>query len=174
MLCTVVHIIYCHVFLFFLAHCPHPSPPFPKSCHGNYTCIFLNCTGYTSLFCGNINSRKHTTPYIYNDCILKEIDSFKYLGMAFNRQGNLNYAQTVLVQQAIRARAILETYLRNHKHMPVNIVFELFDTLIKPILLYACEIWGNKMGRYKKMHINFIKTALDVKTSKNTCLLQLC
>ena len=52
MLRIVVHIIYFHVLLF-LAHCPHPSPPFPKSCHGNYSCIFLNCTdiyGDTSLF----------------------------------------------------------------------------------------------------------------------------
>ena len=118
------------------------------------------------------NSRKHTTPFIYNDCILQEVDSFKYLGMAFNRQGSLKYSQTVLVQQAIRARAILETYLRKHKHMPVNIVFELFDTLIKPILLYACEIWGSKMGSdIEKMHINFIKTVLGVKPSTNTCLI---
>ena len=88
------------------------------------------------------NSRKHTTPFIYNDCILQEVDSFKYLRMAFNRQGNLKYSQTVLVQQAIRARAALETYL--------------FDTLIKPILLYACEIWGSKMGKdIEKMHIKF-------------------
>ena len=92
--------------------------------------------------------------------------------MAFNRQGNLKYSQTMLVQQAIRARAILETYLRKHKHMPVNIVFELFDTLIKPILLYACEIWGSKMGKeIEIMHISFIKTVLGVKPSTNTCLL---
>ena len=119
------------------------------------------------------NSRKHTTPFIYNDCILQEVDSFKYLGMAFNRPGNLKYSQTVLVQQAIRAKTILETYLRKHNHMPVNIVFELFDTLIKPILLYACEIWGSKIGKeIEKMYINFIKTVLGVKPKiLLTCLL---
>ena len=73
------------------------------------------------------NSRKHTTPFIYNDCILQEVDSFKYLGMVFNRQGSLKYSQTALVQQATRARAILETYLRKHKHIPLNIVFELIS-----------------------------------------------
>ena len=36
-----------------------------------------------------INPRKHTTPLIYNDCILHEVDSFKYLGMACNSQINL-------------------------------------------------------------------------------------
>ena len=92
--------------------------------------------------------------------------------MAFNRQRSLKYSQTALVQQAIRARAILETYLRKHKYMPVNIVFELFDTHIKPILLYACGIWGSKMGSdIENMHINFIKTVLCVKPSTNTCLI---
>ena len=60
------------------------------------------------------NSRRHTKPFIYNDCILQEVYSFQYLGMAFNRQGNLKFLQTVLVQQATRARAILETYLKKH------------------------------------------------------------
>ena len=60
------------------------------------------------------NSRKHTTSFIYNDCILQEVDSFQYLGMALNRQGNLKYSQTVLVQQATRARSILETYFSKH------------------------------------------------------------
>ena len=56
--------------------------------------------------------------------------------------------------------------------MPVNMVFELFDTLIKPLLFYACEIWGSKMGKdIEKMHINCIKTVLGVKPSTNTCLL---
>ena len=41
------------------------------------------------------NSRNHTRPYIYNDCMLQEVDRFQYLGMAFNRQGNLKYSQTV-------------------------------------------------------------------------------
>ena len=73
---------------------------------------------------------------------------------------------------ACSKRWLIPYYLRKHKHMPVNIVFELFDTLIKPILLCACEIWGSKMGKeIEIMHINFIKTVLGVKPSTNTCLL---
>ena len=66
--------------------------------------------------------------------------------MTFNRTVNLKYSQKSLVQQSIKARAVLESYLRKHKHMPVNVIFDLFDTLIKPILLYACEVWGINMG----------------------------
>ena len=70
-----------------------------------------------------------------------------------------------------KLKKILETYLTKHKHMPVNMVFELFDTLIEPILLYACEIWGRKMGRDRKNAYQFYKTVLGVKPSTNTCLL---
>ena len=97
------------------------------------------------------NSRKDIELLLYNGCMLQEVDKFKYLGMTFNRTRNLKYSQKALVQQSIKARAVLEEgYLRKHKHMPVNVIFDLFDTLIKPILLYACEVWGINMGKIVK------------------------
>ena len=103
------------------------------------------------------NSRKHIDMLLYNGCILQEIVNFKYLGMTFNRTVNLKYSQKALVQQSMKARAVLEGYLRKHKHMPVNVIFDLFDTLIKPILLYACEVWGITMGNdIEKLHLSFM------------------
>ena len=75
---------------------------------------------------------------LYNGCILQEVDTFKYLEMTFNRTVNLKYSEKALVQQSIKARAVLEGYSRKHKHMPVNVIFDLFDTLSKTILLYVC------------------------------------
>ena len=75
MLRIVVHIIYLHVLLF-LAHCPHPSLLFPKSCHGNYTCIFLNCTdidGDTSLF-AVILMTHIVCVVLHNTCVAMEVD----------------------------------------------------------------------------------------------------
>ena len=118
------------------------------------------------------NSRKNIDMLLYNGCILQEVDKFKYLGMTFNRTVNLKYSQKALVQQSIKARAVLEGYLRKHKHMPVNVIFDLFDTLIKPILLYACEVWGIRMGNdIEQLHLSFMKSVLGVKSSTNTCLI---
>ena len=77
------------------------------------------------------NSRKNIELLLYNGCILQEVDKFKYLGMTFNRTVNLKYSQKALVQQSIsiKARAVLEGYLRKHKHMPVNVMFNLFDII---------------------------------------------
>ena len=74
-----------------------------------------------------------------------------------------------MVQQSIKARAVLEGYLRKHKHMPVNVTFELFDTLIKPILLYACEIGGIRMGNdIEQLHLSFMQVIFIKYTSLQT------
>ena len=59
-----------------------------------------------------------------------------------------------------------------HKHLPVNVIFELFDTLIKPILLYGSEIYGSSMSKdIKQVHVIFIKKTLGVKPSTNNCVI---
>ena len=76
---------------------------------------------------------------MYNDFKLDEVHSFKYLGMIINRRANLQYSQKIYIQQALKAKASLECYLNNHKHMPVQ---DVFDTLLKPIVSFNSEIWG--------------------------------
>ena len=65
------------------------------------------------------NSRKDIELSLYNGCILQEVDKFKYLGMTFNHTVNLKYSQKALVQQSIKARAVLEGYLRNQAHASI-------------------------------------------------------
>ena len=56
--------------------------------------------------------------------------------------------------------------------IPVNVIFELFDTLIKPILLYGSEIYGSSMSKdIEQVHVNFIKKTLGVKPSTNNCVI---
>ena len=98
--------------------------------------------------------------------------SFKYLGITFHRNGNLKSSQQVLLKQTLRAKAVLDNYLRKHKHLPVKIIFDLFDTLVKPIILYGCEIWGYNMCKdVEQFHLSFLKRILGVKSSTNTCLI---
>ena len=80
------------------------------------------------------NVIKDTRPFMYNDSKLDEVDSFKYLGMTINRRANLQYSQKIYIQQALKAKASLECYLNNHKHMPDRDVFDLFDMYIYSII----------------------------------------
>ena len=118
------------------------------------------------------NARKDTEPFMYNDFILEEVDSFKYLGLTINRRANLKYCQHTLIKQALRAKATLEGYLNKHKHMPVKVVFELFDTLVKPVVMFNSEIWGINISKdLEQFHLSFMKRTLGVKQSTNNCLI---
>ena len=109
------------------------------------------------------NAVEDTRPFMYNDSKLDEVDSFKYLGMTINRRANLQYSQKIYIQQALKARASLECYLNNHKHMPVKDVFDLFDTLVKPIILFNSEIWGININKeLEQFHLSFMKRILGV------------
>ena len=59
----------------------------------------------------------------------------------------MHYAQQIIVKQATRAKAVLDVHLRQHKNMPVDMIFLLFDTLVRPLLLLNCEIWGIKISK---------------------------
>jgi hypothetical protein len=43
---------------------------------------------------------------------------------------------------------------------------KLFDSLITPILVYSCEVWGfeNKQG-IEKMHLQYCKRILNLRSS---------
>ena len=48
--------------------------------------------------------------------------------------------------------------------LPVNIRRELFDSLVIPIMLYACEVWGaGKIESLERLHLKFLKYTLRVK-----------
>ena len=90
------------------------------------------------------HANKSQTSLMYNNCVLEEVDCFNYLGLTWHRKRNMHYAQQIIVKQATRAKAVLDAHLRKHKNMPVDMIFLLFDTLVRPILLFNCEIWGIK------------------------------
>ena len=105
-----------------------------------------------------INSRKPTGLFRFSTDTLEEVDSFKYLGVTFCRNGSFLQAQENLASQARPAQASLDCYIMQHKHLPVNVIFELFDTLINPILLYNSEIYGSSMSKdIEQVHVSFIK-----------------
>ena len=87
-----------------------------------------------------INSRKPTGSFRFSTHTLEEVDSFKYLGVTFCDNGSFIQAQENIACQTRRAQASLDYYIMQHNHLSVNVIFKIFDKLIKPILLYGSEI----------------------------------
>ena len=50
--------------------------------------------------------------------------------------------------------------------LSVKIQLDLFDKMIKPILLYGCEVWGfGKNEVLERVHLKFCKILLNLKLS---------
>jgi hypothetical protein len=49
--------------------------------------------------------------------------------------------------------------------LSVKIQLDLFDKMIKPIILYGCEVWGfGKNEILERVHLKFCKTLLNLKS----------
>ena len=84
----------------------------------------------------------HITNYLtYQMKKLKMVDKYQYLGINLKPSGSMQYAVSELTDKASRAWYAISNVLYKHKRLPVSRAFQLFDSLIKPIALYACEFW---------------------------------
>ena len=94
------------------------------------------------------------------------VNEFNYLGVLFNRTGNFNKAIKMQTEKA--KKAMYEVLKRGRTHnLSIECQLDLFDKMVKPILLYGCEIWGfSKItGSLESVHLRFCKLLLKLKTS---------
>lgn len=92
-------------------------------------------------------------------------DSYTYLGLLFNYNGNFYQARKRLVDQAQKALYALYRKIQNIS-IPVDLQLKLFDSLVVPILTYSSEIWGfENKAIIEKVHLQFCKRILGLRSS---------
>ena len=69
------------------------------------------------------------------------VDSYQYLGIKLKSSGSMQLATDELFAKANRAWFAISNVLFQHKKLAVAKALQLFDSLIKPIFLYATEFW---------------------------------
>ena len=82
----------------------------------------------------------------------------------------LNYAY--LCDQSRKAIFGIKQKIKSLGNLQPHTMFYLFNTCIKPILIYGSDVWGvYSLGRdlVDKLFLNFIKCTLGIK--KSTCTL---
>lgn len=105
--------------------------------------------------------------FVYNNSTLAIVHEFKYLGVKFNYNGSFKLCIKDLCEIASRAMYALLAKSRKF-NLPVDLQLELFDTLVQPIMLYNCEVWGfTNISVIEKLHLKFLKYILGV--SRSTC-----
>lgn len=100
----------------------------------------------------------------YNGCLLKNVDTFSYLGVTLSSTGSFYQTQKVLAQQGMKALFSLNS-LFDIVPLHVNEKIKLFDSMVAPILNYGSELWGfHTAPEIERVHTKFLKQVLGVKT----------
>ena len=131
--------------------------------------------------------------FFYKNQLLNEVKEFNFLGNIIDQKGKFKRSSQELSKKGLKAIFSLKKYMSDFKHIPVNLSCKLFDTLIRPIILYNSEIWfmdeyftffkaiqrsiisGRNIEKlslvdrstFEKIHTRFCKTVLG--TRKTAC-----
>ena len=106
----------------------------------------------------------------FENDIVEVVDEYVYLGTTFNYNNKFRKAQVKQINQARRAMYSLlsKTY---QLHLPMDILIELFDQLVLPILLYGSEVWGfETIKDLELLHMKFCKQILNVRKNTANCM----
>ena len=99
---------------------------------------------------------------IGGECI-EVVSSFVYLGLKFNYNNKWKVAQKDLYDRASRAMFALFKKCKA-KHLSHDLIADVFEKTITPILTYGCEIWGFENNDIvMKLQMRFYKLLLHLK-----------
>jgi hypothetical protein len=91
------------------------------------------------------------------------------LGVGLSPTGNFKNAKQGNAEKATHA---LYEFLKLGRlyNLSIKCQLDFFDQMVKPVLLYGCEIWG--MGNndiLERVHLTFCKSLLNLRTSTPSC-----
>lgn len=114
---------------------------------------------------GKRTTRRNPT-WKFGDKELTVTTKIPYLGITFTSTGSFYQAQLTLSEQANKAVFALSKRLSRFSNLKPDMVLDLFDKLISPILNYGCEVWGfHAAPDIERVHTKFCKRLLGVKKS---------
>lgn len=104
--------------------------------------------------------------FYYNDEELEIVNNFTYLGVVFTPRGVFTAAQKTLAGQARKAMFKLMKCFQSFVSLKPSVCFDLFDKMIRPVLMYCSEVWGfHKCPNIEQLHVQYCKYILRVKRS---------
>ena len=79
--------------------------------------------------------------FTYENADIEIVKQFNYLEVTFTKTYNFDVTKKHLADKALKAMYEVLKMGRLYK-LSVKIQLDLFNKMIKPILLYGCEVWG--------------------------------
>ena len=106
----------------------------------------------------------------FGDLIIDIVDDYVYLGVKFNY--NKSFKKTI-AKQVNQARKAMFSMLSKAKmlNLPTDVICELFNQTVTPVLLYGSEVWGfDDIKQINVFHKKFLKNLLHVNKFTPDCI----
>ena len=115
--------------------------------------------------------KTETINITFNNKNIAQVAKYNFLGNIIKSIRRLNQNilaknQQYLSNQANRAIGAMHHRLRSVGTLPPHIMLNMFNGLIKPIIVYGCEVWGyyrTAQGETDKVFLRFARQILWVK-----------
>ena len=107
----------------------------------------------------------HNQFFCYGDQQIEYVTEFNYLGVIFSKNGSFTSTMKNNVRKAnIAMYEVLSKGGRRSLNLSVSCQYDLFEKIVKPILLYGCEVWGlSNTDILERVHLKFCKLLLNLK-----------
>jgi hypothetical protein len=101
---------------------------------------------------------------VFEGDVIKHVLTFKYLGILLETISNLDSAMEHLVVANKHSLFVLKCRCAELRIMDVKLRCDLFNTLLRFIASYACEVWvdSKKIKVIEVMYRRFFKSLLGV------------
>ena len=98
------------------------------------------------IFSGNRQNNNEVN-FKYENEILQIVEKQSYLGIEIT--SSCRFSMQEKCKKAIKVLSIINRSFSKTDAATIAIKNKLFNALVKPVLLYACEIWGPELLSYK-------------------------
>ena len=96
------------------------------------------------------------------------VDHYKYLGVFFSKTASFVKTKKHIAEQAEKAMFKIFKKVKTLS-LPYDIQIDLYEKMVKPILLYSCEIWGiGNIDSLEKIQLKYLKYIFRLKKSTPT------
>jgi len=109
--------------------------------------------------------------FYYGDSIVEVVSDYVYLGVTMNYNNTFVKAMRKQLDQGRKAQFAMLVKARKLM-LPVDIQCTLFESLVFPVLLYGCEVWGfHSSNMLEIFYRKFLKKLLNLRPSTPNCMI---